>query len=227
MEFLYFYEMKDKIKIGVIIPDRGDRPKLLKNCLRMLDAQTIQPWVTVVVNHKPYNDFCDITQRYRMGYDSLRNCGLDCIFLIENDDYYSPDYLQIMVDKWVESGKPEILGTNYTIYYHIKEKAYFTMKHERRASAMNTMLKPDIKINWPVDHEPYTDLFLWKTLKGFTFSPPTIISIGIKHGIGLCGGRNHNDYMHRYINKDSDSLFLREYMDDKSFNFYTNEAIFD
>lgn len=213
------------MKIAVLIPDRGDRPEFLKNCKRMIQDQTIKPNIVKVINYKPLSDKCDITQRYRIGYDELRNCGIDCILLIENDDYYAPNYIETMVDKWVELGKPEIIGTNYTIYYHINERAHFTMNHSRRASAMNTLLKPDLDFPWCVDHEPYTDLHLWKTLKGMTFDPGKIISIGIKHGVGMCGGRNHIDYLHRYINKDHNSEFLKQHMDSKSFNFYTNAII--
>jgi hypothetical protein len=217
------------MKIGVIIPDRGDREKFLQNCIRMIEAQTIdQSMLTVkIIDYKPLSDAVDITQRYRIGYDYFRNGGFDCILLMENDDYYSPNYIQTMIDKWIELGKPDLIGTNYTIYYHINERAHFTMNHSRRASAMNTLIKSDLNFNWCVDHEPYTDLHLWKTLQGVTFYPGEIISIGIKHGVGKCGGRNHVDYLHRYINKDPNSEFLSTHMDQESFNFYTHEIFQD
>ena len=213
----------ETLKIGIIIPDRGDRPEFLKNCLRMINQQTMQPSMIQLVNDYPITDKCDITWRYRIGYDRLRNCGLDCILLMENDDWYAPDYIETMVNQWLASGMPEIIGTNYTIYYHIAINKHFTMNHQRRSSAMNTLLKPDLNFNWCVDHEPYTDLHLWKTLKGHTFCPPKVISIGIKHGVGLCGGRNHTCSFHRYINDDSDNSFLIEHMDTESLLFYTKK----
>jgi hypothetical protein len=208
------------MKIGILIPDRNDRPKFLDNCKRMMENQTMKAHIHVV-NYEPLNHNVDITQRYRIGYEYFRNKNFDCVLLIENDDYYSSDYIETMVNKWIECDKPDILGTNYTIYYHIGIKAHLIMNHSRRASAMNTLLKADLDFHWCVDHEPYTDLHLWKTLKGILFKPEKIISIGIKHGVGKCGGRNHIDYLHRYVNEDNESLFIQKHMDQESFNFYT------
>ena len=86
--------------IGVIIPDRGDRPKFLENCLRMLKAQTMQPTIIEIVNDAPFSDEKDITLRYRLGYERLRNKEIEVIALIENDDWYAPDYLEIMYNKF-------------------------------------------------------------------------------------------------------------------------------
>jgi hypothetical protein len=211
------------MRVAVLIPDRGDRNLFLQNCLRMMKAQTLQPSHIEIVNDPPKSSECDITWRYRTGYDRLRNKGFDVIALVENDDWYSPDYLKYMVNKWNALGNPELFGTNYTIYYHIKLAAYFTMQHDTRASAMNTLIKPDLDhIHWPVDHDPYTDLHLWKTLKGVSIKPDRVISVGIKHGVGLCGGRSHVDRLHRY--KTPDNGFLKETLDPESYKFYSQYA---
>lgn len=212
------------IKFGVIIPDRNDRPEFLKNCLRMLNNQTVLPKIITIVNDPPTSEECDITKRYRMGYDRLRNLGLDVIFLIENDDWYSNEYFEYMLFNWDVNNKPDIFGTNYTIYYHLKLKAWHKMLHDDRASAMNTLIKADLNFNWGNDNDPYTDMHLWKILKGLTFEPSDIIgiiSIGMKHGIGKCGGAFHVDRLQRYINKDEDMLWLKRKIDSDSFNFYS------
>jgi hypothetical protein len=211
------------MKIAVLIPDRGDRPNFLRNCERMIENQTLKPTYMFVVDYPPKNDDCDITQRYRVGYESINKYDVDCILLMENDDYYSQSYIETMVNNWIKNGKPDIFGTDYTIYYHINERAHFTMNHSRRSSAMSTLIKPNLNIQWPKDNDPYTDIALWKQLKGITFRPDEIICIGIKHGVGKCGGKNHTCNMHRYINKDSNFEFLKQNMDSESFNFYTNE----
>jgi hypothetical protein len=213
-------------KVAVLIPDRGDRPEFLKNCMRMLASQTILAKHIELVNYPPTSDQKDITQRYRIGYDSLRNKGFDLIVFIENDDWYAPYYLETMITQWEKSGKPIILGTGYTIYYHIKLKAWYKMEHVHRASAMNTLIVPDLDLTWPVDNEPYTDIHLWEELfhkqgKGVVFTPEKIISIGIKHGVGACGGRSHVDGFARYVNKDDDFSYIKEHMDQQSFEFYT------
>ena len=218
--FIYLPAM-GQINFCVIIPDRGDRPDFLANCMRMIKAQTIQPDIIEIVSDPPENDQPDITKRYRIGYERLRNKGLDCIFLVENDDWYAPFYFEYMVLNWVKSGAPSIFGTGYTIYYHLKLKAWHKMGHDERASAMNTLIKPDLDFEWCKDEDPYTDQHLWKILKGVTIFPEILISIGMKHGIGKCGGAFHTDRFKRYINADPDMLWLKRKIDLESFNFYS------
>lgn len=210
------------MKIGILIPDRNDRPELLKNCMRMIARQTILPCVIEVVNYPAESEKCDITQRYRRGYDNLRNKGIDVIALIENDDWYAPDYLEYMYNQWIIAGKPALLGLDHTIYYHIRLFEHFTMHHITRSSAMNTFIRPELEIKWGHDADPYCDVHLWNQLKGVIITPEREICLGIKHGVGLCGGQNHKDKMARYINKDHDKDFLQSIMDAESFEFYSN-----
>lgn len=219
------------MNIGIIIPDRGDRPRFMDNCMRMLGSQTLKPLYIAYENYPPASNKCDITPRYRTGYAncmrfSRQERPLDVIALWENDDYYAPEYLETMAEHWLMEGKPDIFGTNYTIYYHIKLRKYYRMDHHTRASAMNTLLKPGLNIAWPVDHEPFTDLWLWRQLKGITINPGKHISIGIKHGVGLTGGKSHVDRFDRYDpprgTADPDCKFLKENMDAESFEFYSN-----
>lgn len=207
------------MNIGIIIPHKNDRPAFLRNCFRMIDAQTVNvDHVELVNDQSPYHG-CDITWRYRQGYERLRNNGIEVIFLMEDDDFYAPDYLETMIKAWISYGKPDIFGTRYTIYYHLFYKHHFTMHHGDRASAMNTMIKPDLHFDWCADSDPYTDIHLWKVNKGITFTPEKIISIGIKHGVGLTGGYSHTDRLHRYKEK---TLNLAEVMDKESYEFYSN-----
>jgi len=192
------------MRIAVIIPDRNDRPAFLEKCLDMMNKQTIRPNVLILQNYEAESDKPDITQRYRRGYEMvLPELNVDVIFFIENDDYYKPDYIETMLSMWELNGKPDIFGTAYTVYYHIGLRKYFTFHHPERASMMNTMIKPNLKINWPPDHESFTDMHLWTRPDCFngsrkTFTPNAILSIGIKHGVGLCGGRQHSTGLHRF-----------------------------
>lgn len=217
------------MKIGVIIPTRNDRPLFEANCLRMILSQTIKPDIIEVIDNPPETQDCDITWRYKIGYDKLRNKNIDVIFLMENDDFYSSNYIETMLNNWILNGKPDLFGTNYTIYYHLKLKAYFQMNHTLRSSAMSTMIKPDLNFPWCANNEPYTDMHLWNLpgLKRITFNPGKHICIGMKHGEGLCGGRSHVDRLHRYQDpkhafQDADSLFLKQNLDADSFLFYSN-----
>lgn len=208
------------MRVAILIPTRGDRPGFMENCLRMIAAQTIKPVHIEVMDYAPESDKCDITQRYRRGYEKLCGKGYDVISLWENDDFYHPQYLEIMLSEWEKRARPELFGTMYTIYYHLRLGAYFTMYHQDRASAMNTFIKPDLEINWPVDHEPFTDMHLWivSKLHGVVIDPGKVISLGMKHGIGMCGGRSHVDKLYRY--KDQDNGFLERTVDPDSYKFY-------
>lgn len=207
------------MKIGIIIPDRQDRPELLQNCLSMMAAQTLQPDQICVADWPAISNDCDITWRYRSAYTYFEDI-VDVILFIENDDYYSPDYIQTMIDQWTFHGKPEIFGTNYTIYYHIGILKWCQLDHFKRASAMNTLIVPKIHIKWPADNEPYTDMYLWRQLNGITFRPKKIISIGIKHGMGKSGGHYHTTKLERYSNDDPKMSFLEKNMCENSFLFY-------
>lgn len=216
------------MRIAVLIPDRGDRPLFLENCLRMMRHQTLRVDHIEIVSDKPKSDKPDITWRYRTGYDRLRGKHFDLIAFIENDDWYSPDYLEQMVSAWYDHGQPDIFGTNYTIYYHLRLRAYFTFTHTHRASAMNTFIRPDMDIKWPSDHEVFTDSWLWQSYVHRSagtwglFSPPTPLALGMKHGVGLCGGRSHIDKLERYANPDNG--FLKRTLDPDSFEFYDKFA---
>lgn len=229
------------MKIAALIPDRGDRPEFLKKCLDQLRRQTRKVDEIHIVNFAASSEKPDITERYKFGYERIsENPEIDLIFFIENDDYYAPKYIEAMLAEWEAAGKPALFGTGYTIYYHVKERAHFRMTHPERASAMNTAIVPRLPINWPQPHEVYTDLHLWSQDKCLdsskfakkTFSPDPIISIGIKHGIGKCGGRHHTDKMQRYSmqggrgnerasgHSDKDLKWLSQHVDSEMLEFY-------
>lgn len=219
--------MEKQKRIGIIVPDRNDRPEFLENCLRMIKNQILNnvDIFIKVVDYQPINNECDITPRYKFGYNFFKNFtingfDLDCILLMENDDYYSPNYIQTMIDEWINHGEPDIFGTNYTYYYHIVLLKFKQLIHYRRSSAMNTLIKPNLNIVWPKDNDPYTDLHLWKQLNGITFEPKNIISIGIKHNVGKTGGQYHSTKLDRYIENDKEMLFLNKHMDNESLKFY-------
>jgi glycosyltransferase involved in cell wall biosynthesis len=158
--------------------------------------------------------------RYRTGYDRLRDKGFDIIFFIEDDDYYQPFFIEEMLMEWELQKRPNLFGTRYTIYYHIMLQQYFTMRHDDRASAMNTMIKPDMTFPWGNDADPFTDMWLWyrPEFDRKLFLPKRILAVGMKHGLTMTGGKNHADRLKAYINDDNH--FLRNTLTEDSYNFY-------
>lgn len=239
------------MRIGIIVPDRGDRPRFSNQFNRLLLNQSIFPKhkeikgnylhrdyteikcdnntiLVAYINYQPESDACDITQRYRRGYDILRNKDLEVIFLMENDDYYAVDYIENMYDLWVKNNKPDLFGLNHTIYYHIGLRKYYTMHHTVRSSTMNTLIKPDLNFPWPTDNVAYIDIHLWECQKiknKIIVEPPKNLCLGIKHGVGKCGGGMHVSDLHRYTkpgsgNDDEHLIFLQINTDPESFKFY-------
>lgn len=233
------------MRIAVIIPDRLDRPNFLAQCKKMLDYQSVKPDATFLINYLPRSEKPDITQRYRTGYERVSELNLkhpesayDLIFFIENDDFYSPYYIEDMIAHWKLNGEPDLFGTSYTTYYHIGLRAYFNFYHPERASMMNTVIKPNLDIIWPPGHESFTDMHLWtrdRCLEGSkkVWTPNSQLSIGIKHGVGMCGGRQHTTGLQRFTIKgglgneaaggvdDSELKWLYQHVKEESiFNFY-------
>lgn len=192
------------VRIGVICPTRGDRPKFLEQFKKYLDRQTLKPEIVEIVDFPPTDEDVDVTKRYRYGYDKLRGKGLDVIAFMEDDELYMPEYLEVMVQGWVNAGRPKMFGLDYTIYYHLFIGKSFTFKHDKRSSAMSTLIRPDMDFEWCADDYAYTDSFLWKSVGGKLFNPRKTIVVGIKHGLGRTAGRWHDCNLERYNRNEID-----------------------
>ncbi len=212
------------MKIGVLTPTRGDRPKFLEFAFHQIKRQTVQPNFIELVDDVPVNpNVKDITFRYAKGSERLLKKGADVIFLIEDDDYYSVNYIETMLNEWNKAENPEIFGSGISYYYHLALKRYCYIKHYERASAFSTMITKEglLKMKWPKDDYPFTDIELWKQLKGKTFVPDNILTIGIKgHNEGkLFGGIGHNrEWMSKY---EKDENWLEKNVDNEAFEFYS------
>lgn len=218
-----FVEMnKPEPIIGVLIPTRGDRNNFMKQCQRLLSKQTLQPRHIHVVDELPTSADIDVTYRYRIGCEHLfriKNC--DVIIFLEDDDWYSNNYIATMVLEWKKANRPAIFGIGFTIYYHIFQQMYVTIPHRQRASAMSTMVTRSIlNMSWPKDNNPYLDVEMWAQISGKTFIPRTPICIGIKHGIGIVGGGAHNGDNKHYNVKDSGGAWLRGMIGEEDYKFY-------
>lgn len=202
------------MKIGILTPTRGDRDVFLKHCKFQVANQTRKPDEHLVVDSKPKSSAPDITFRYRTGCDELVKRGCDVIMFIEDDDWYSHEYIEQMVALYQRNGSPEIFGIDSSIYYNIMTRKWAQFKHAGRASMMNTMCSTKAlkSIKWCDDAYSYTDMYLWKTLKGKSISVDKPLAIGIKHGIGLCGGGGHVNNWKSFSNYDKDWTQLQKWV---------------
>lgn len=210
------------MKVGVLIPTRGDRPKFLAFAKEQLERQTRKPDEVLIFDEKPKTSKPDITYRYRKGSAELARRGVDLIIFWEDDDYYRPDYIERLITLFKENREPDILGINTTIYYNIFTRKFAVFSHPGRASMMATVVKARAlnKIVWPEDSYSYTDLFLWKSLRGVSVSTKSPLCVGIKHGLGLCGGGGHVNNWPKFNNEDRTYEKLESFTDSEAINFY-------
>ena len=195
--------------IGAVIPTRGDRSELLKQCIKMLKAQTFPVDEIIIIDEEPKSVDKDITYRYKKGLAEAFEKGCDVVFMWEDDDWYSPNYVEVMYKAWINFGRPQIIGIGETTYYHLHRQSYSKMVHPLRSSAFATMVTKDVMdIKFPEDNYPFLDMHIWQQLKGETFIPYSPICLGIKHGVGVCGGRGHNNDF-KYDSVDSDYNYLK------------------
>ena len=208
------------MKIAAIIPTRGDRPEFLNFAMFQLSRQSLQPDFIEVVNDPPTDHNKDITKRYRLGTERAFTKGADVAFLIEDDDFYDKEYIKEMSSSWESFGRPSIFGIGETYYYHLSVKTLFHTKHPERASAFCTMVDRTIlNMRWPADKEPFTDVHMWRNMKGKTWIPPRILALGIKHSLGKTGGIGHDkNWMMRH--RKVDENWLKQVVDEEAFQFY-------
>lgn len=213
------------MKIGVLTPTLGKRIQFLEHSNYLIERQTRKPFVRDVVSDKQTQFPNDINVRYRIGCERLFNVHkCDCVLFMEDDDWYRSDYIEQMVANWERIGKPVLFGVNNTVYYQLKMQKYSNYIHPGRASMMSTLVTKDImKMQFP--NVKFLDAHIWAKYWG----PKSAIqlpglSIGIKHGMGICGGDGHttNTNLDMWYNQDTDYAYLESAIGDdlKSIEFY-------
>lgn len=169
----------------------------------------------------------DLVPRIRCGINHAERDGFDKCYIIENDDYYPIHYFQKM-----QFDDFDFIGIGGTIYYSLLQKKYRFLNHKEvarldydRSSLFCTGFRISAlkDFEWPDSTFKFLDLNLWRyaNLKDNykLYYPVWNIPIGMKHGIGLCGGSGH-DFRFDYDNDDEDLKWLRKYTTDKSYEFY-------
>jgi hypothetical protein len=188
-----------------------------------MKRQTVDPDIIEIVDDpKPEGLDKDITWRYRIGLERLKNKGAKVVFFIEDDDWYAPNYIEYLLQRYKEAGEPEIFGLNQSIYYHIMVNKFWISNHPGRASAMSTLVRVDAMdtYQWGADNDPWFDIAVWKQLNGKAIDMPhKPIAVGIKHGFGVHGGVGHKAGFHHYKANDPKREYLKGIVGE-DINFY-------
>lgn len=205
------------MKFCCIIPDRNDRPELTKFCFQQLNRMTLQPDKVYWINHAPISNNFDLVDRIRKGVQIAKEEGFDLCFVLENDDSYKADYFERFAPYF---DKYDFFGQEYSIYYNLRNQTYNRFDHKYRSSLMTTGFKISslARFDWPDADTRFLDIELWKYARHKKRVFIDTGAIGVKHGLGKCGGKGHQMYWPKNFDKDFNQL--KKMVDSEAFEFY-------
>lgn len=204
---------------------RGDRPQFLDLQTKMLESQNCN-FQHILIDYKPKSKYNDVTERYKLGFEQAFNdLKSDFVVVMEDDDYYAPNYISSMVKLWRNSGYPDALGFDNSWYYHLERKEYDNLKHPGRASMFNSCFtKAVLGCDFGDPTDPFLDIRLWKQLQGQSISISDVLCVGIKHGRGMTSGAGHKKNF-RYKFKDIGGKWLQHQTKGFYEAYYSNTPV--
>lgn len=161
-----------------LITPTGGRPEAFSLCEKYMKRQTYKGLIQwIVVDDMPkYPTICTMNQEYiagpmewREGINTQRpnmdaafhKVKGDSILVIEDDDWYAPNYIEIMttfLNHW------SIVGEGNAKYYNIKTRSYKEMMNFNHSSLCQTGIRKDsYNVLERAIHsgEFFFDIFLW------------------------------------------------------------------
>lgn len=203
------------VPFAVITPTRADRPELLEFCKHQVERMTIKPEKHYCITYRP-TTFPDLVERVKKGIDMAISDGFSFVFIIEDDDWYSKNYFELMNP----TESDDFIGNDKTLMYHLGNRTYDTAEHPERSSLMNTGFRISALNDfiWP-ENTPYLDMFIWGHALDKRYRFVDNKTVSMKHGIGMCGGKAHKKV---FKNKDENLEWLNANVDSNSFEFYKN-----
>lgn len=165
--------------ITVITPT-GSRPEAFALCERFMKNQTVQPDQWIVIDDGPEHTNCTMGQQYirgpklwkptlntqRLNLDeALKHVTGDYIFVVEDDDFYAPQYLEVCSKllQYVDA-----VGEINTKYYHLQHGSFKQMQNFEHAALCQTGFRKSLlpMFEQAVNSgEYYIDITFWKLLK--------------------------------------------------------------
>lgn len=196
-----------------ITPTRGqERGNFLNFLAKQIIRMTVTPDRWYIMDDPPKSDKPDLVYRIIQGIEMAQAEGYNEVFILEDDDFYAPDYFEHMV-----LGGADFVGCEKTTYYNLNNRTWQTMEHKGRSSLFHTGFKISALegFRWPSPEKVFLDIPLWEFAKKKKFVESK--AVGIKHSVGLCAGRGHQMMMK---NSDNDFKWLKANVDKKAFEFY-------
>ncbi|MFW6002559.1 MAG: class I SAM-dependent methyltransferase, partial [archaeon] len=213
-------DMQKDYKIGVVTPTCSpERKPFLEFLEKRIYGQTKQVDKWYLVNYPNNSHIPDLAKRYKQGIKKAVEDECDLIFLMEDDDYYPYTYIEELFKEWKKKGCPTIIGVNGTVYFHLKHDGYASFPQNKRTSAFETAITSNAIYDQCPDHVIDYDIKLWKANQpdGVLVDIPHR-PVGIKHGLGLTGGRYHTKG--KYNTNKPPQMQLKNLVDEEAYNFY-------
>lgn len=204
-------------EITAITPT-GDRPEALYLCQLWMRRQTIRDqvtWIVVDDGRTPARSILDEVDIYlrlppidgvSLGRNLLAGLRLASTLkfaIIEDDDWYAPDYLAWLA---TQLDNFPIVGETSALYYNVAGRAWMECGNRKHASLSSTGFRADTLVD-VIDaikkHHPWIDEPLWRRLQDLGHlhlpDPDSRRVIGVKGmpgrtGIGQDGHRVHAGY---------------------------------
>lgn len=229
-------------KITLITPT-GDRPFAFDLCQNWMSRQTVKYFQWIVIDDgkvpmtpkvemqyirrepKPNDPKCTLALNISLALNYVKG---DYVFIIEDDEYYAPNYLETMMNNF---GLYFIIGLKDSRYYHLQSGGYIKLKNPVHASLAETAFIASIvpEVKKIVDSKihklpPYFDIDIWKQFykQSFLFDDETNpIYLGIKGLPGRGGaGAGHTPDLYKLRDDENRSVLKR--LVSKDYQTYLN-----
>lgn len=157
-------------------------------------------WEIVKIKPQPYWKPGMNTQarNLRVGMSIVKNYDVDYIFIIEDDDYYKPIYLERMME---HLKKHTVVGEADSIYYNISLKAWINHHNKKHCSLFQTAFHRNyiqLFTSCCTKEKEFIDCRFFRAVKTPHIFYEGTLSVGMKGlpgraGIGM-GHKVHRDY---------------------------------
>jgi len=220
------------MKISAVTPT-GDRPEAFSLCLKWMSRQTVQPTEWIVsddgLNQTVFSGppFLKYFRRERKENEPpqtlliqlrflLEKVSGDYVFVIEDDDWYAPDYIETALKRLQQY---KLVGLAKNQYYFLKDREYVQHQNLHHSSLCSTAFSAEIikKVSaLSVGDYPYVDLKIWRTLNcsKMVFQDERVLVLGMKQLPGRCGYTYTSNRDGRLssasLKKDPDFTYLRK-----------------
>lgn len=219
----------------VALTPTGARPWALQQTARYLERQTRRPDLWIVVDDGPERSGFSYSGRvmylrrtpvWQPGQVTLQanlRAGLagydpdahSAVAIIEDDDWYAPDYLEWLAGT-AEARNLDLFGEGRSAYYNVATRCYSVNDNTHHASLCATLARGKAAVEAlraaTLGYSPFVDIELWRTYKG----PSQVDSGERRRHVGLKGlpGRGGIGAGHRMVDgpRDDSGAVLRSWI---------------